>query len=157
MVQVRRDLSARERLEEFPLDSGRKLSAKDGSVYSDLEIDPEANIQKGYFPIFDNVLDPLSKQYKLDGYPENIGLYENGILFRKNNDNVNKFNQLWFDETAKWNTEDQISMMYSLWKNPGVKVNGINHTFVAHNYMNKHLTLTDQFGTEPRAVTYVKK
>lgn len=65
LVQVRRDLSATERLEEFPLDSGRKLSAKDGSIYSDLEIDPEANIQKGYFPIFDKVLDPLSQYYEL--------------------------------------------------------------------------------------------
>ena len=67
LVQVRRDLSATERLEEFPLDSGRKLSAKDGSVYSDLETDPEANIQKGYFPIFNKVLDPLSQYYELAG------------------------------------------------------------------------------------------
>jgi hypothetical protein len=97
------------------------------------------------------------KQYKEDGYPENIGLFENGILFRKNNENIVKFNNLWFEETAKWNTEDQISMMYSLWKNPEVKINAINHTFVAHNYANKHLTLTDQFGTEPRSMDYVKK
>ena len=48
-------------------------------------------------------------------------------------------------------------MMYSLWKNPEVKINAINHTFVAHNYANKHLTLTDQFGTEPRSMDYVKK
>lgn len=65
LVQVRRDLSATERLEEFPLDSGRKLARREGSNYLDLQYSPEANIQKGYFPIFDKVLDPLSQQYEL--------------------------------------------------------------------------------------------
>ena len=96
-------------------------------------------------------------QYKQDGYPENIGLYENGILYRKNNEQIRSLNKLWFEETAKWNTEDQISMMYSLWKHPDVKVNALNQTFVEHNYQNKHLPLTDQFKTLPRSQRYVKK
>ena len=75
----------------------------------------------------------------------------------KNNKSVVNFNKLWFEETAKWNTEDQISMMYSLWKNPDVKVNAINKTFVEHNYQNKHLSLTDEFGCESRSQRYVKK
>ena len=96
-------------------------------------------------------------QYKKDGYPENIGLYENGILYRKNNEQIRSFNKLWFEETAKWNTEDQISMMYSLWKHPDIKVNALNQTFVEHNYRNRHLPLTDQFKTLPRSQRYVKK
>ena len=96
-----------------------------------------------------------AKQYNSEGYPENIGLFENGILFRKNNEQVNKFNKLWFEETAKWNTEDQISMMYSLWKTPEVKVNPIEKTFVEHNYKNQHLPLTDQFGCYSRSIRNV--
>ena len=96
-------------------------------------------------------------QYKQDKYPKNIGLYENGILYRKNNEQIRSFNKLWFEETAKWNTEDQISMMYSLWKHPDIKINALNQTFVEHNYQNRHLPLTDQFKTLPRSQRYVKK
>ena len=96
-------------------------------------------------------------QYKTDGYPIDNGLYENGILYRKNNELIRSFNKLWFEETSKWNTEDQISMMYSLWKHPDLKVNGLNQTFVEHNYQNKHLPLTDQFKTLPRSQRYVKE
>ena len=96
-----------------------------------------------------------AKQYESEGYPSGNGLYENGILFRRNNEHTNNFNKLWFEETAKWNTEDQISMMYSLWKTPKVKVNPIRKTFVEHNYKNKHLPLTDQFGCQSRTVRNV--
>lgn len=95
------------------------------------------------------------EKYRIEGYPEQIGLYENGILFRKNNDRVQQFNKLWFKETAKWNTEDQLSMMYSVWKHPELKVNPINQTFVLHNYKNKHLPLTDQFKCVHRENRYV--
>jgi hypothetical protein len=94
--------------------------------------------------------------YKSQGYPSNLGLYENGILYRKNNEKIRLFNKLWFDETARWNTEDQISMMYSLWRYPELKVNALNQTFVAHRYTNTHLQLTDQFGSVPRYQRYVK-
>jgi hypothetical protein len=94
--------------------------------------------------------------YRQAGYPENIGLYENGILYRRNNSIIKSFNDLWFSETAKWNTEDQISMMYALWMHPELKVNAINQTFVAHSYQNTNLPLTDQFKGLPRYQRYVK-
>ena len=97
------------------------------------------------------------KQYQEEEYPKNIGLYENGILYRKNNEQIQSFNKMWFEQMAKWNTEDQISMMYSLWKHPDVKVNSLHQTFVEHNYQNKHLPLTDQFKTLSRSQRYVKK
>lgn len=96
-------------------------------------------------------------EYRQFGYPENNGLYENGILYRQNNNRVREFNRLWFSETAKWNTEDQISMMYALWRCPNVKVNALNQTFVNHRYLNTHLPLTDQFSGLPRYQRYVKK
>ena len=97
------------------------------------------------------------KRYEEEGYPHNAGMYENGILFRRNNDKIIKMNELWFKEVADWNTEDMQPMVYSLWKYPRIKVNAINKTFVAHNYKNKHLQLSDQFSTIPRHKRYVKK
>jgi len=96
-----------------------------------------------------------ANEYNSEGYPQGIGLFENGILFRRNNDAITAFNNLWFEETAKWNTEDQISMMYSLWKLPQVRVNPIQKTFVEHNYANKHLQLTDEFSCQSRSVRNV--
>ena len=47
-------------------------------------------------------------------------------------------------------------MMYSLWKTPKVKVNPIRKTFVEHDYKNKQLPLTDQFGCQSRTVKDVR-
>jgi len=98
-----------------------------------------------------------SQAYKEENYPKNIGLYENGILYRKNNEQIRSFNKLWFEETAKWNTEDQVSMMYSLWRHPEVNVNALHQTFVMHTYQNQYLPLTDQFKCLPRSMRYVKE
>ena len=35
-----------------------------------------------------------AEQYKSEGYPSGNGLYENGILFRRNNEHTNNFNKL---------------------------------------------------------------
>ena len=84
------------------------------------------------------------------------GLFENGILLRKNNEDVVKFNDLWFKETSDWNTEDQISFAYSLWKMPNIRLNAINKTFIEHQPRNP-LEQTDEFATLPRSQRYMKK
>jgi len=97
------------------------------------------------------------KRYEDDGYPRDIGMYENGILFRRNTDNIIKLNEWWFKEVADWNTEDMQPMMYGLWKQPDIRVNAINKTFVAHYYKNRNLQLSDEFATLPREKRYVKE
>ena len=90
--------------------------------------------------------------YRDEGYPTGIGLYENGILYRKNNEAVRTFNKLWWKETRRWNTEDQISMMYALYNTePKLMVNPLKQTFVSHQYTNSYLPLTDQFACLPRS------
>ena len=42
-----------------------------------------------------------AKQYESEGYPIKNGLFENGILFRRNNEPIRDFNKLWFDETLQ--------------------------------------------------------
>lgn len=97
-----------------------------------------------------------SDEYRNDGYPAMNGLYENGILFRRNNKQVVDFNNKWYSETWKWNTEDQISFAYSLWKLNNIKLNVINKTFIAHNPQN-NLEKTNYFYTLPRQNRYVAK
>ena len=94
--------------------------------------------------------------YMDDGYPESNGLYESGILFRRNNENVIQFNEMWFDELSKWTCSDQISLPYVIWKLNNIKLNVINKTFVAHKPIKK-LDKTDYFFTLPRTNRYVKE
>ena len=89
------------------------------------------------------------EEYKERGYPALNGLFENGILMRRNNKDVIDFNNLWFKETSDWNTEDQVSFAYSLWKMPNIRLNAINKTFIAHQQKNP-LEQTDEFATLPR-------
>jgi hypothetical protein len=63
-----------------------------------------------------HVLDNCEKKYREEGMPENWGLIENGFLLRRNNTAVMEFNRLWTREIVETSTEDQMVMMYCLWK-----------------------------------------
>ena len=51
-------------------------------------------------------------------YPEHNGLIESTVLVRKNNNEVKKLMNLWFDMLIKFSRRDQLSFNYCLWKNP---------------------------------------
>lgn len=58
-------------------------------------------------------------EYKKDGFPKEYGLFENNIIIRKHNDKdcINVMN-VWWEQIHKFDTKrDQLSFMYSLWKN----------------------------------------
>lgn len=80
--------------------------------------------------------DIITKQisdYRNKGYQDQ-GLYETGILMRKNNEKVIAFNMLWWSEINSKSVRDQLSFSYIKWKLKEVKINGIKETFVAHNH-----------------------
>lgn len=62
----------------------------------------------------------LYKQYiylKKEGYPDNYGLYENGLLFRKHNDtNVVKISDAWWNSYMSLSKRDQHCLCYVFWK-----------------------------------------
>ena len=63
--------------------------------------------------------DSIKKQiikYIAEGYPIHNGLYENGILFRKNSKKVSDLMECWWDELNRSSFRDQISFPYVLWK-----------------------------------------
>lgn len=55
--------------------------------------------------------------YKMQGYPRGIQMCLNGLVVRRNNRAMRKFNEAWWDEYTKWHTRaDMMAMMYVLWK-----------------------------------------
>ena len=56
-------------------------------------------------------------RYLMDGFPKNYGLFETGLIFRKNNQSINNFNNFWWSELNNGSERDQLSLMYSSWKN----------------------------------------
>lgn len=55
-------------------------------------------------------------QYRKEGFPQNMGLFATGLLIRLNNEQVNIFNDLWWEELKSGSKRDQISQMYCAWK-----------------------------------------
>jgi hypothetical protein len=72
-------------------------------------------------------LKPQVDYYRSKGFPKHAGLYECGVLVRRNTEAVNKFNEEWWKEIVKWSARDQISFPYVLSKYPlKVKANDGN-------------------------------
>lgn len=75
------------------------------------------------------------KEYKEEGFPENYGLVQTGIMFRKHNDpKCIKFMERWWDEIEEHSHRDQLSFNYVSWKT------GINF-----NYIDKNIYQSDWF------------
>lgn len=57
------------------------------------------------------------EHYKKEGFIENFGLYECGVMARDmTNDLVKEFGNYWFNEIVSWSSQDQISCPYALFK-----------------------------------------
>lgn len=57
-------------------------------------------------------------RYALDGFPENFGMTENGVLLRSHhNKNVVALMDAWWTEYCNGGKRDQLSLPYLIWKN----------------------------------------
>ena len=52
-------------------------------------------------------------RYRQDGFSENFGSHENAIILRRNNERVNKFNELWWREIEQGSRRDILSSVYA--------------------------------------------
>ena len=92
-----------------------KHQGRDG-LYNEIN----AIIGLGWVHDYD-VLDWYSFMRK-DNFPDDMGLYEDNIIFRRHTESVDKVNTIWW-----WSVEhfgfrrDQFSLMYALWKVPEIK------------------------------------
>lgn len=55
-------------------------------------------------------------RYSKDGYPKHNGLFATGIIIRKNNAVIDRFNEAWWYEVDNYSLRDQISQCYVAWK-----------------------------------------
>lgn len=56
------------------------------------------------------------------GFPDDQGLYENNIIFRKHSKKVANVSNIWWEGIVNQNVKrDQFSLMYALWKVPEIK------------------------------------
>lgn len=84
-------------------------------------VEAEAVIQQGK-DVRDVVLKQVSK-YKEEGFPENYGLCQTGIILRKHlSKDVIKFGEEWWKEILTQSKRDQLSMSYTYWKYPNLKI-----------------------------------
>lgn len=67
---------------------------------------------------FDNEkdVDWTTNFLRSEGYPENIGLTENGLLVRAHDETNEKLSELWWDLYCKGSRRDQLSFNYCVWK-----------------------------------------
>ena len=94
------------------------------------------------------VISKQVKEYYENGY-EDQGLFETGILMRKNNPQVIQFNESWWTEICTKSVRDQLSFSYIKWIHKEVKIHGLKETFVAHNHQ-LGKTQSEHFYTVPR-------
>ena len=63
------------------------------------------------------IVNSQMRDYKEEGFPEEFGLTENNLLFRRHNDmQVIECMELWWKEFSHKSKRDQLSLMYVLWK-----------------------------------------
>jgi hypothetical protein len=71
-----------------------------------------------------NVVDNQMRRYKIEGFPDNLGLFDSGFTIRSNNQQVKKFNETWWKEVLENSARDQLSQVYSSWKT-NIPINSI--------------------------------
>ena len=81
---------------------------------------------------------------KKSGFPENWGLYENNVIFRRHTEKVDTIGNLWWQTLITGCKRDQFSLMYVLWKyQPTMgfflpkgecpRLNSLNFRYYKHN------------------------
>ena len=63
-------------------------------------------------------VDRQMKKYETEGFPSHFGFFENSIIVRKHNDKqCVSIMETWWNELVNETKRDQLSFMYSVWKN----------------------------------------
>ena len=64
----------------------------------------------------EEIITEQMNKYRQEGFPENFGLNNCGILFRHHTLEVKKFCELWWNEIENHSKRDQLSFNYVVWK-----------------------------------------
>jgi GT2 family glycosyltransferase len=88
---------------------GRNCLYEEALRCSELKLD--------YPPVIETQIDG----YRKEGYPQNYGLHEGGIILRRHTNKINKFNEAVWDKIRNGSCRDQLSTDYVSWK-LGIKI-----------------------------------
>lgn len=61
------------------------------------------------------VVEKQMRDYQWQGFPEHYGMVAASVIFRRDNERVRAFNDLWWDEIEMGSRRDQLSFNYTLW------------------------------------------
>lgn len=64
-------------------------------------------------------------EYRQEGFPDDYGLWACGLLIRRHNKRIKKFNKMWWEHNLKYTYQDQLSFPVCV-KRSGVKLKTIN-------------------------------
>lgn len=78
-------------------------------------------------PIMEQVM-----EYAKQGYPQHNGLWACGLLIRRHNDKVKRFNKLWWEHNKKYTYQDQLSFPVCA-KEVGLDIRTINIELNSNN------------------------
>ena len=76
------------------------------------------------------------ERYKIEGYPENLGLSECTVILRRHTNQIKEFNEAWWEEIKNGSRRDQLSFDYVARK-MNLKVNYFAGHLRAENYLFK--------------------
>ena len=79
-----------------------------------------------------HIISKQMERYKDEGFPEDMGLLENGLLVRKHTDKTAETCKVWYEEILGGTHKDQISLMYAIWKT-NISVGFFSPGSAAHN------------------------
>lgn len=82
------------------------------------------------------VLQTVEEKYRAEGMPEDFGLIENGFLLRRASPAMRDFGEMWCQEVVDTTLEDQLVMMYCLWKSPHIKWKALEGDATNNPYIN---------------------
>lgn len=85
---------------------------------------------------YEDIINNQMSKYRIEGFPRNYGLFDSGFTIRKNNKEVNEFNDIWWSEVKNFSARDQLSQVYSSWKS-GIEIKAI--PIGSSIYSNKYL------------------
>ena len=78
---------------------------------------------------------PQINAYEKEGFPKNFGLTQNCILIRYHNDPACiRTMDTWWKEVSERSYRDQLSLFYSIWKNPDLKYKVLDKAIFNNKY-----------------------
>jgi hypothetical protein len=91
------------------------------------------------YDLFDNEnIENLVHDFKIDGMPENNGLYAPGIMIRRHNVmQLSKMCFTWYKKMMEYSYRDMLSLAYAIWKHPEVNIHLMDFKTTYEGFMDR--------------------